>query len=187
MTYHSLAPKNLRKVWEKSSVLLDVLEDSPDDIVALIKHCSAADLHGFNKVHGLPQEIKIFEAILTHPMCDRSTALNIFNACDPQFYEHQFAHGATACDFDDPQDQTFLAILDLVHGHLCSRPDWRAQFPCEAQAEWELFPTRRPDRFKTWPLPAAVLTPPEDRPIDAMITYCFSTIHLSYHAWALRQ
>lgn len=187
MTYHILAPQRQRPDWEKGSALLDVLEDDTTDIIALIEHCTAADLHEFDQIHGRPREVDIFHAILTHPDCDRSTALNIFHACDPQYYEQEISKGRKLSDFTDEEDQTYLAILEMAHAALCSRPDWRGRFACRALAIWTHFPDRSPEKFHRWPLPAAVLTAPEDEPIAPIITYCYSTIRLTYTAWALQQ
>lgn len=187
MTYQTLAPKRQRADWEQGSALLDVLEDNTPDIVAFLEHCDASDLHEFNQIHGRPHEVDIFRAILEHSECDRSTALNIFHACDPQYYEQEFANGRARADLTDEEDVTYLEILDMAHAALCARPNWRGRFACNALAVWHHFPDRSPDGFHTWPLPAAVLTAPEDEPPVPTITYCFSTIRLSYTAWALQQ
>ncbi len=187
MTLHTSAPADRRAAWEADSELLDVFRDKPTDIIAFVEHCSGADLHGFDMIHGVPAEVEIYRAILTHPECDRSTALNIFEACDPHFYEQQFAKGRTTADMAEPDDQTMIAILDLAHAELCKRPGWRARFACSALAIWQELPERSPVGFSRWPLPAACLTEPEGQILQPMVTYSFSTIRLTYQAWALRQ
>ena len=177
----------VRAEWEKTSELLDIFHDDPADIIAFIEHCDAADLHMFTTLHGIEPEIEIFAAILTHPLCDRATALQIFHMCDPYYYEQELSYGRKFEQFTDEEDRVFIAILKMAHKELCKRPAWRAKFDCPALTEWQSRPDCSPALFSNWPLPAAVLAPSENKVPQASIAYTFSTIRLRFETWATRQ
>lgn len=173
--------------WENTSELLDVLRDDPTDIIAFITYCTADDLHEFAMVHGVAAEVEIFEAILNHPKCDRATALQIFEACNPQYYEKELAKGRALDSYDEEQDQVFIAILDMTYAKLCQSFNWRGRFRCMALRDWVTYPHTSPSTFQHWTLPAAVMTSTEDMPTHPSITYRYSSIRLTYKAWSLRQ
>jgi len=187
MTLHQDISTAQIAAWEQSSELLDVLRDDPTDIIAFIAHCSADDLHQFDCVHGIAAEVEIFEAILHHPKCDRATALQIFEACNPQYYEKELANGRALDSYDEEQDQVFIAILDIAHAMLCNRPDWQGRFGSVALRDWETYPHTSPSTFNHWTLPAAVMIRTQDQRTHPSITYQYSSIRLTYHAWAQRQ
>lgn len=173
--------------WEKSAALFNVLRDDPTDIAAFVEHCSADDLHCLNRVHGIPGEVEIFDAILHHPLCDRATALQIFDSCNPYYYEQELAKGVTLDTYDEEEDQVFIAIIDMAHTQLANRPDWRGKFDCPALRSWDQYPHSSPAHFKNWTLPQTALQPTDERMPRADITYQFSSIRLTYNAWTSRQ
>lgn len=187
MTLHQDISAAQIAAWESASELLDVLRDDPTDIINFITHCSADDLHQFSFVHGIAAEVEIFEAILHHPECDRATALQIFEACNPQYYENELAKGRALDSYDDEQDQVFIAILDIAHAALCRRPVWRGRFECQALRNWQTYPHTSPNTFVHWPLSATILTSTRDLRTNACITYQYSSIRLTYQTWAQRQ
>ncbi len=176
-----------RADWKKSSELLDMFLDNPDDIVAFIKHCNRDDLHVFTTLHGIEAEIEVFRAILEHPECDRATALQIFHMCDPYYYEQEMAKGYSIDQGLDEEDRVYIEILKIAHNELCRRPAWRGKFDCSALAEWHARPHCSPALFCRWPLPAAVLAPTENKQAQPTIAYTFSTIRLQFETWARRQ
>lgn len=159
--------------------LLNMLSDDPSDIIAFIAHCSGDDLHCLTNVHGVAGEVEVFEAILNHPACDRATALQIFDACNPHYYEAELAKGQTLDSYDDEEDQVFIAIIDIVHGALCRRPDWRGKFHCAALNAWSTYPHTSPSNFTHWVLPAAAFAPTEGRTPISAIEYRYSSIRLN--------
>jgi hypothetical protein len=172
--------------WKESSALLDVFEDKPEDIVAFIEHCSGDDLHVFCRVHGIPAEIQIFEAILNHPQIDRATVLQIFHACNPDYYEKEMAKGRDLSFFDDEEDQVFIAIIELAHNRLCSGVAMSARFRSAALIEWERFPHVSPKAFNRWRLDGPILEPTSDLDAKPMIEYRYSTIQIAFDVWRNR-
>ena len=85
MTLHISSDTAQKSSWEDNAELLDVLRDDSRDVVAFIEHCSADDLHCLTTVHGVAGEVEIFDAILRHPSCNRATALQIFENCNPYY------------------------------------------------------------------------------------------------------
>lgn len=187
MTFHQTISPAQASAWDESSELLDMLRDDPTDIIAFIAHCSGDDLHQFTNIHGVAAEVEIFDAILHHPLCDRSTALQIFETCNPQYYEKELSKGRSLDSYDDEEDQVFIAIIDIAYHQLLSRKDWRARFDCAALRDWINYPHTSPSTFKHWPLRANILMSPEGQTALPSIEYRFSTIRLTYQAWLRRQ
>lgn len=173
--------------WEATSELLDMLRDDPTDIIAFIEHCSADDLHQLTTPHGVAGEVEIFEAILHHPKCDRATAVQIFEACNPQYYEKELAKGRALDSYDDEEDQAYIAIIDMAHKELNRRQDWRGKFDCMALRDWETYPHTSPNVFKHWTLPADALSRTEGKPTHPSIAYHYSSIRLTYETWSMKQ
>ena len=180
-------PNDRRADWEATSALLDLFKDDPADIIAFIDHCSGDDLHSFNHIHGVASEVEVYRTILNHPDCDRSIALDIYQACDPYYYEQEFTKGRKRSDFDDEEELTFLSILDIAHEVLTARPNWQGKFDSAALKHWRAYPDQSPAHFDHWPLPAAVLAPTDRKVPKPSVTYCFSTIRLTYETWSRRQ
>ncbi len=187
MTLHQTITPAQATAWEETSELLDVLRDDPTDVIAFVQHCNADDLHQFATVHGIAAEVEIFEAILAHPMCDRATALQILEACNPQYYEKELAKGRALDSYDDEEDQVFIAVIDMVHHQLNRRADWRGRFTCMALRDWATYPHTSPSTFAHWTLPAGALAPTENQPARPCIAYHYSSIRLTYEAWTQRQ
>lgn len=187
MTLHQTITPAQATAWEETSELLDVLRDDPTDIIAFIAHCSADDLHQLTTLHGIAAEVEIFEAILHHPDCDRATALEIFEACNPQYYEKELAKGRALDSYEDEEDQVFIAVLDIAHRQLSHRLEWRGRFASTALRHWETYPHTSPSTFNHWALPAAVLTCTDQKPSRPSIAYRYSSIRLTYDAWSMRQ
>jgi hypothetical protein len=183
-----ISPDTAQKsAWENNAELLDVLRDDSHDVVAFIEHCSADDLHCLTTVHGVIGEVEIFDAILRHPACDRATALQVFENCNPYYYEQELAKGRALDAYDDEEDQVFITIIDMAHAQLVKRLDWRGKFECPALRKWDRFPHSAPINFQNWMLPAAVLAPTEAVQPNAFIEYRYSSIRLTYQAWMMRQ
>jgi len=123
MTLHQTITPAQASAWEESSELLDVLRDDPTHIIAFLEHGSADGLHQFTTLHGVAAEVEIFEAILHNPKCDRATALQIFETCNPQYYEKELAKGRQLDSYDDEEDQVFIAVIDMAHRILTRRTD----------------------------------------------------------------
>ena len=187
MTLHISSDTAQKSSWEDNAELLDVLRDDSRDVVAFIEHCSADDLHCLTTVHGVAGEVEIFDAILRHPACNRATALQIFENCNPYYYEQELAKGRQLEAYDDEEDQVFIAIIDMAHAQLVKRMDWRGKFDCPALRIWARFPHGAPMNFENWLLPAAVLAPTEGALPNAFIEYRYSSIRLTYQAWMMRQ
>ncbi|WP_458791593.1 hypothetical protein [Yoonia sp. MH D7] len=174
--------KNLiptKAVQDTPAELLNMLSDDPTDIIAFIAHCTGDDLHCLTNIHGIAGEVEVFDAILNHPECDRATALQIFDACNPHYYEAEMLKGKTLDSYEDEEDQVFIAILDIVHAVLCRRADWRGRFDCAALRAWYTYPHTSPSTFAHWILPPAVFAPTEGhKPISA-IEYRYSSIRLN--------
>ncbi|MCO4842954.1 MAG: DUF4274 domain-containing protein [Yoonia sp.] len=167
--------------------LLDMLADDPTDIIAFITHCSGDDLHCLRSVHGAAGEVEVFDAILNHPDCDRATALQIFDACNPHYYETELAKGRPLDSYDDEEDQVFIAIIDIAYEVLRRRSDWRGKFTCAALRDWAKFPHTSPTNFSHWTLPDAAIEPTEGfSPISA-IEYKYSSIRLNQSSAARLQ
>lgn len=169
--------------WKESSALLDVFEDKPEDIVAFIEHCNGDDLHVFCRVHGIPAEVPIFEAILNHPLVDRATVLQIFHCCTPDFYEKEMAKGRDLSFFDDEEDQVFIQIIELAHKRLTSDKPMSSRFKSAALIEWGRFPHVSPINFKRWNLKGPVLAPTCEQDAKPTIEYRYSTIQLAFNVW----
>lgn len=187
MTLHQTISPAQASAWDESSELLDMLRDDPTDVIAFVAHCSADDLHQFTKIHGVAAEVEIFDAILHHPLCDRATALQIFEACNPQYYEKELGRGHSLDCYDDEEDQVFIAIIDLAYRQLMTRKDWRARFDCPALRHWINYPHTSPSTFKNWPLSSHLLMGTEGKTPLPSIEYRFSSIRLTYQAWQRRQ
>ncbi len=187
MTLHISSDATQKSAWENNAELLDVLRDDPSDVAAFVEHCSADDLHTLNRVHGIAGEVEIFDAVLHHPDCDRATALQIFEACNPHYYEQELVKGKPLDSYEDEEDQVFIAIIDMAHALLSSRLDWRGRFDCPALRTWNQYPHSAPVNFTNWMLPAAVLAPTEGSPTRASIEYRYASIRLTYEAWMMRQ
>ena len=187
MTLHLSPDAAQKSAWESNAELLDVLHDDANDVVAFIEHCSGDDLHCLTTVHGVAGEVEIFDAILRHPACDRATALQIFENCNPYYYEQELAKGRSLDSYDDEDDQVFITIIDMAHAQLVKRPEWRGKFDCPALRHWHKYPRSAPVNFENWLLPAAVLAPTEGATPNALIEYRYSTIRLTYQSWLMRQ
>ncbi len=187
MTLHQTISPTQASAWEESSELLDVLRDDPTQIIAFVEHCSADDLHQFTSLHGVAAEVEIFEAILHHPKCDRATALQIFETYNPRYYEKELDKGRLLDSYDDEEDQVFIAVIDMAHGVLTQRVNWRGRFACPALRSWRKYPHTSPSTFKHWHLPATVLTPTEENVTRQTIEYRYSSVRLTYNAWLMRQ
>lgn len=187
MALHISSDTAQKSTWENNAEFLDVLRDDSRDVVAFIEHCSADDLHCLTSVHGVVGEVEIFDAILHHPVCDRATALQFFENCNPYYYEQELAEGRPLDAHDDEEDQVFIAIIDMAHAQLAKRMDWRGKFDCPVLRKWARFPHSAPMNFKNWLLPAAVLSPTEGTQPTAFIEYRYSSIRLTYHAWQTSQ
>jgi sulfite reductase alpha subunit-like flavoprotein len=114
MTLHISSDAAQKSAWENNAELLDVLRDNPSDVAAFAEHCTADDLHCLNRVHGVAGEIEIFDAVLHHPACDRATALQIFEAYNPFYYEQELAKDRPLDSYNDEEDQVFVAIIDMA-------------------------------------------------------------------------
>ena len=178
MTLHS----NSKSTHDAPLELLDMLSDDPTDIIAFITHCTGDDLHCLRTVHGIAGEVEIFDAILHHPACDRATALQIFEACNPHYYEAELRKGRALDSYDDEEDQVFIAIIDIAHGLLNKRLDWRGKFDCAALRAWAKYPHTAPTHFDHWTLPAAALAPTEGQTPVSAIEYRYSSIRLNQTA-----
>lgn len=187
MTLHQTISPDLASAWEESSELLNLLRDDPTDVISFIEHSSADDLHQLTTLHGIAAEVEIFDAILRHPKCDRATALQIFEACNPQYYEKELLKGRPLDSYEDEEDQVFIAVIDLAYRHLNSRPDWRGRFACPALRSWRKYPHTSPNTFSLWKLGAAAMHPTEDAMARPSIEYRYSSIRLTYKAWLKRQ
>ena len=172
--------------WKETSALLDVFEDNPEDIVAFIRTCNGDDLHVFCRVHGLPAEVQIFDAILNHPKIDRATALQIFHVCSPDYYEKELAKGNDLSVFDDEEDLVFLQILELAYSRLTSPVPMTSRFKSAALNEWAKFPHVSPVTFKRWHLEGSVLSATAGEQAKPSIEYRYSTIQLAFDTWRNR-
>ncbi len=159
--------------------LLNMLSDDPTDIIAFIAHCTGDDLHCLTNIHGVAGEVEVFDAILNHPACDRATALQIFDACNPHYYEAEMLKGHELDSYEEEEDQVFIAIIDIVHAALCRRPDWRGRFDCAALHAWSTYTHTSPSTFTHWILPVAVLAPTEGHAPISAIEYRYSSIRLN--------
>lgn len=177
---------DLKQVWYAERGLLDMFQDDPTDIIAFIKECSTADLHQFDTVHGVPEEVDVFRAILAHPKCDRATALNIFTACEPGYFERRFAKGMTRDDFEDEEEKVFLDILIEAQQRLLLRQSWRGRYTVKAADFWSARPMSNPVNFTHFKLTPTAVRPTQNKPADSAIIYEYSVIALSFDAWRLR-
>lgn len=173
----------LKEAWYVERTLLDIFQDDPKDVLAFIKECDAADLHQFDTVHGVEQEVEIFRAILSHPKCDRATALNIFAACDPVFFERKLKAGVGYDAIEDEEDQVFFQILKIAHTRLAQRESWRGRFSVTPGKEWVM---SHPKTFEHFNLSAATLRPTQNQLAISNIIYEYSVIGLTFEAWKRR-
>ena len=176
----------LKELWYAERGLLDMFQDDPKDIIAFIKECSTADLHQFDTVHGVEQEVEVFRAILAHPKCDRATALNIYSACEPAYFERRFAKGMTADDFEDEEERVYLAILAEAQQRLLVRQSWRGRYAIKAADFWSARPMSNPVNFEHFKLTPTALRPTKNEDAVSSIIYEYSIIGLSFDAWRLR-
>lgn len=182
-------PRNdpdLTEVWYAERTLLDIFQDDPSDVVAFIKECDSADLHQFDTIHGVQQEIPIYAAILGHPKCDRATALNIFAACDPAYFDRKIAAGEKLDELEDEEDHVFFQILMHAFTRLKSRETWRGRFPIKAAKKWAESPQTYPLNLKHLKLTQTALRPTKNEPALSSIIYEYSEIALSFDAWRHR-
>lgn len=176
----------LKEAWYAERTLLDIFEDDPTDVVAFIKECDGADLHQFNCVHGLPQEVEIFKAILAHPKCDRATALNIFAACEPAYFDRKISQGVRPADLEDEEDQVMFEILMECRSRLMTRESWRGRYELTVVKGWAAKPETYPGNLKHLTLTPAILRPTQKKPAQSAIIYEYSIIALSFDAWRNR-
>lgn len=176
-----------KQVWLAERMLLDVSQDDPKDILAFIKACEAADLHQFDTVHGLPQEVGMFRAILSHPKCDRATALNIFAACQPAYFERLNDQGMRPADLEEDEDKVTYQILLDCYFRLKNRETWRGRFAVNAKYTWAAKPETHPERLKIFRLSPSALRETKNEPAKSAIIYEYSMIALSFEAWQARR
>jgi len=176
----------LRDRWYAERALLDIFDDDPTDVIAFVMACDGADLHQFNTVHGLPQEVAIFRAILAHPKCDRATALDIFAACEPAYFDRKIEEGLRPADLEDEEDQVMLQVLMEARNRLRSRESWRGRYTVSAAKGWTEKPETYPGNLKHFDLSPATLRPTQNQPADSEIIYEYSIIGLSFEAWRSR-
>jgi len=178
-------PAQLKR-WRAERGLLDIINDTPEEIIGFIEECNAPDLHQFSQILGLRQEIEIYYAILNHPQCDRATALNIFMACDPAYYDHALQQGKDPEAMSDEEDQVFLAITVAAHAALTSTRTWTSRFRINDYAQWQDRPHSSPQNYKFFTLPAQMLAPTRLDDANSPIMVEYSTIGLSFDAWKMR-
>jgi len=176
----------LKEAWYAERTLLDIFEDDPKDVIAFVSECSSADLHQFNCVHGLPQEVDFFRAILSHPKCDRATALNIYAACEPAYFDRKIEEGVRPADFEEDEDRVMFEILMECRSRLTTREAWRGRFTVEAEKTWMAKPYTYPANLKNLSLTPATLRPTKNEPAQSAIIYEYSIIALSFDVWRTR-
>ena len=176
----------LMKKWRAERGLLDLIADDAKEIVGFISECTGPELHQFGHILGMRQEIEIYYAILNHPECDRATALNIFMACDPAYYDHALVQGKNPESLSDEEDQVFLAIAVAAHAILTSGRTMSSRFKINDYAQWVARPHTSPSTYKFFSLPKAILAPTRCEPATSAIMVEYSTIGLSFDAWKQR-
>lgn len=176
----------LKQKWRAQRGLLDIIADDPSEVIAFIAECSAPELHQFGQILGVRQEIEIYYAILKHKDCDRATALNIFMACDPAYYDLALTQGRTPEDMSDEEDQVFLAIAVAAHATLNSRRAWTSRFRINDYAQWQARPHASPEQYKFFSIPNRLLAPTKCEPALSPIMVEHATIGLSFEAWQQR-
>lgn len=174
---------NLRELWHAERTLLDIHNDNPNDVVAFINECSAADLHQFATIHGMPQEVALFKAVLNHPNCDRATALNIFDACAPNYFDKKLARGEGYETLEDVEDQVCFQILCEAHKVLTQRETWRGRFTVNAAQKWRRSPKSSPANLICFKLPEIALRDTPQEPAKSAIIYEYAMIALSFDTW----
>ena len=176
----------LKQAWYRDRVLLDICQDQPDDVVGFIKECDAADLHQFSTVQGIKEEVPLFLAILSHPKCDRATALNIFAACDPLYFDKKIETGENLSQLDEEDEAVFWQILMSAYRCLRARESWRGRFVINAEQGWIARPETHPCNLKHLKLSPATLRPAQNQDANSAIIHEYTTIALSFDAWMKR-
>jgi len=171
------------KKWRAQRGLLDIIQDDPAEIVAFIQECTAPELHQFSQILGLRQEIEIYYAILNHPECDRATAVNIFMACDPAYYDHALSQGKDPAEMMDEEDKVFLAIAVAAHAALTGNRDWTSRFRINNYAQWQKRPHTSPKKYQFFGIPEKMLAATKCEDAKSPIIVEHATIGLSFEAW----
>jgi len=176
-----------RRAWRAAAPLLDVFSSDDQALVSFVKNASKDDLTVFTTVHGLRSELALFDAILSHPDLDRSTALSIFHACNPAFYEGELSNGTAEANLAlDEEDAIVIAILDRAHQRITNGPEMTATFAAPCLNEWKKFPHVSPLYFKRWPLCQVVLSETEGLTPEPSVEYEDTQIRLSFDVWKRR-
>jgi len=176
-----------RRAWRATDPLLDVFCSDEHALVAFVKSASKDDLTVFTTVHGLKAELVLFDAILSHPELDRSTALAIFHACNPAFYEGELSNGTAEADLAlDEEDAIVIAILDKAHQRITNGSPMTAIFSAPCLNEWKKFPHVSPLYFKRWPLDQTALSETEGLTPEPAVDYDDTKIRLSFDVWKRR-
>lgn len=178
--------QDLKELWLAERGLFDMLSDSPTDLVSFVSQCSSAELHQFDTIHGVETEVPVFSAILASPECDRATALNIFTACDPAYFDDKIAEGVKLTDFEDPEDKVMLGILLQAHRRLSERESWRGRFKINQFDLWQQRSALNPANFRYFRLSPTVLRDTRRDHAESSIVYEHTTIGLSFDAWRHR-
>lgn len=179
-----VSTKEDRRSWRATPPLLDVYTSDANDLVAFVQNASKDDLTVFNVVHGFAAEVPLFEAVLNHPDLDRATALTIFHACNPAFYENEISNGTPEADLAlDEEDAIVLAILDMAHNRLVNGPSMTSRYAAKCLAEWEKFPHVSPARFKRWPLCSLAMAKTDGLHPNPYVAYDDTKIRLSFDVW----
>ncbi len=177
---------DLKEVWYAERGLLDMFQDKPEDLIGFIRECSASDLHQFDAVHGVANEVPVFKAILAHPLCDRATALNIYAACEPAYFDAKVSEGLTLADLDDEEDRVHFEILTEAHHRLSTRESWRGRFTYNAAGKWRALPHTNPSNLTHFRLSPTATRETSNQVARSAIIYEYSTIALSFDAWRNR-
>ena len=146
--------------WRDAPAMFDIMSPELNGLVEFVEGCTKDDLTAFTTIHGVEAELPLFKAILSHPELDRATALTIFHACNPSFYEMELANG-TAHDTLalDREDEIFIEILDLAHERLTKGDAMTSSFSAPCLEEWYRFPHVSPKNFRRWTLEEHHLLP----------------------------
>ncbi len=170
--------------WQQSPALLDILSCTAGEIGSFVASCTRDDLHAFSQVKGVAAERALFSAILDHPALDLSTALEIFHGCNPIFFEHQLASGASEAELAiDEEDEVMLDILQMAYDRLVSPNPLQSHLTTACIVEWVRFPDASPTNFTRWPLPKDLITPASGRRPNPTIIYENAQIKLSLETW----
>lgn len=177
----------VKEAWRAAPALLDVFASEVEELVAFVQTSSKDDLTVFTTIHGIEAELPLFKAILDHPALDRATALTIFHACNPAFYEKELLSGTSYDTLAvDQEDAIFLEILEMAYKRLTTGPAMTGKFQARCLDEWARFPHVSPVFFKRWRLTESDIAPTEGlRPMPS-VRYDHSKIRLSFTTWKYR-